>query len=156
MRKILFYIAIPFVLISCGESYIYKETAKFEEYAWAYQDTLTFAATITDTTKLYSLYLDIDHTTDYLYQNIYMNIYTLLPNGTEQKARVNVNFAEPDGKWTGKCRGKNCTIPVVIQEKAYFSPAGTYTFIIEQFTRNETIQDIKGITFKIKDSGETR
>jgi len=75
MNRIIFVIPIFLFLASCGnEIYIYSEKKAVNPAGWAYADSLDFNFEMKDTSLVYSILLDIDHSTDYPYQNIYFNM----------------------------------------------------------------------------------
>jgi gliding motility-associated lipoprotein GldH len=145
-----------FTLLSCGPNYIFDETLKIADEGWAYEDTLNFEVEITDTLEIYNLYLDIEHATDYLKQNIYILIYTQFPSGERIKERVAINLADKTGQWYGDCNAEKCDLRVNIQEGAFFNLVGKHVFTIEQFMRINPLQGIKNITLRIEDTRQKR
>ncbi len=145
-----------FTLISCGQNYIYDETFEIAEKEWAYENTLNFEVDITDTLEIYNLYLDIEHTTDYTMQNIYIMIHTQFPSGERIKERVSINFADKMGQWFGDCSDSKCNLRVNIQQGAFFNLPGKHIFTIEQFMRISPLPGIKSIAFRIEDTGQKR
>ena len=81
-------------ILSCGPNYIFDESKEIEGGEWAYVDTLNFEVDIKDTLEIYNLYLDIEHSTDFSKQNIYIQIYTRFPSGQRIKERVAIDFAD--------------------------------------------------------------
>ncbi len=140
------------VFTACeNEKYIYNKTQNVNPEGWVYPDTLDFSFDIKDTSKLYSILMDINHSTDYNYQNIYMNISTTFPSGKYLHQRISSDFADKTGKWHGKCSAKNCTAPINLQEKAKFNETGKYNITIAQFSRDSALKEINGITLKLKE-----
>lgn len=148
---------IILLLTNCDKTnYLFKAETAFENSTWKYADTINFSVTIEDTLKRYNLGLDLNHATDYLNQNIYLKIHTKFPNGQRFSQRVNIDLADKTGKWYGKCSGGDCNLEAYIQKDAFFNQIGTYTFTIEQFTRNEALENINNLTFYIEDTGNVR
>jgi len=144
-----FALLLILLLASCGKSYLVNEKIEFEEKSWSYADSLDFQFSVVDTSLRYNLYLEIDHTKLYAYQNIYMNVMTKFPNGSEKTQRLNLDLAEPDGKWKGDCNGNDCNAQIILQYKAWFNQLGMHYFSFEQLTRDEKLQGINSISFKI-------
>lgn len=145
-----------FTLISCGPNYIYEQTFEIANTEWAYKDTLDFEVEISDTLEIYNLYLDIEHTTDYAKQNIYIMIYTQFPSGERIKERVAIDFADKMGQWYGTCNNSTCQLRINIQQGAFFNLAGRHRFTIEQYMRINPLPGIKSIAFRIEDTGQKR
>ncbi len=140
------------LLMSCGKSYMMNEKVTFDNQEWTYSDTLDFKFSVIDTSKRYNLYLEIDHSKNYAYQNIYMNVFTKYPTGEQKQQRLNLDLAEADGKWKGECSGENCKAQVILQYNAYFNKLGVYYFSFEQLTRDQNLANINSISFKIAEN----
>ena len=145
-----------FTLLGCGPNYIFDETIDIAEKGWSYEDTLNFEVEITDTLEIYNLYFDIEHSTDYAKQNIYVLIYTQFPSGERIKERVAIDLADKTGRWHGDCNAEKCNLRVNIQKGAFFNLAGKHVFTIEQFMRVDPLQGIKSISLRIEDTGQKR
>jgi len=144
------------ILTSCGPNYIFEETNEVGNQEWTYQDTIDFKVDITDTLRIYNLYLDIEHAVDYSHQNIYIQIYTLFPSGQRTKERISIDFADKGGQWYGDCGKDWCDLRVTIQEGAFFNALGTHTFTIEQYMRVDPLPGIKSVSMKIEETKQSR
>lgn len=138
--------------MSCGRSYELDEAVTFADATWTYADTQSFELLVTDTAQRYDIILEIDHTTFYPYQNIYLNITTAYPVGQARTQRLNVDLADQTGKWRGKCKGENCKAQLLLQPQAYFNEYGKHRFTFEQLTRDAELLGINGIRFKVAKS----
>lgn len=147
---VLMFLALT-VLISCGESYLVEETTTFENQIWNYQNTVDYTFDNKDTTKTYSLYLDLTYNEDYYYQNIYVKVHTGFPSGRKVSDQVGIDLSEKSGKSNGSCSGDVCTVSnIVLVENVKLQELGKHTFTFEQFTRDEDLKGVKKLTFKIK------
>jgi|AntRauTorckE5430_2_1112549.scaffolds.fasta_scaffold00925_12 gliding motility-associated lipoprotein GldH len=148
---------IILLLSSCDQTdYHFKAETDYENAIWKYSDTTDFKVTIDDTLKRYNLGLKINHSTEYLNQNIYLTIHTKFPNGQRFSQRVNIDLADKAGKWYGKCSGGDCEVDAYIQKDAFFNQAGKYVFTVEQFTRSENLENINSLIFYIENTGKSR
>jgi len=138
------------LLTSCGLDFQYDEAFPIPGDAWTYADTATFEIPIADTTARYNLYLDIDHTTDYPFENMYVKIHTNFPSGKRLSEQVDIDMANKAGVWHGDCRGENCQLRVNLQRNAYFNEAGTYQLTFEQFMRVDSLKGIEKLAFKME------
>lgn len=136
---------------SCGETYTVEKENVFDNQTWNYQDSVIFDFDNLDTAKRYSLYLDIAHSTEYDYQNIYIKIHTVYPSGKRISDQVGIDLAAYDGKWKGKCSGEDCVVPIVLVEHVKLSELGKHQFVFEQYTRDEALPFVEGLTFKVKE-----
>ena len=147
-------ILLVFAIISCdNKNYISNQSHKIEEGAWLYKDQLTYDFDIQDTTKVYNLYLEIDHSTEYTYQNLYLKLHTLFPNGKKMEQQVSFELADKYGQWYGDCGSNACTLLVDLQKGTYFNAIGKHTIRIEQFMRKSPIEGIEQLALKVEDTG---
>ena len=150
------FLFLVLMVSACGPDYIFEKKDTFGPKGWPYADSLFYSVSITDTLRIYNLYLDVDHTDDYAYQNMYIRIHTTFPDQQKLTERVSINLAAKNGVWNGQCSGKNCQLRVNIQQGAFFNQPGDYTFMVEQFMRHDTLSGITGIAFSIEDTGKSR
>lgn len=152
---------IPLLLLigclsSCGPDFIYEKDYDLANEAWTYSDTLDFKINITDTTAIYNLYLDMEHSTDYAFQNIYLQVYTLYPNGKRIKELLPIDIADKTGKWYGNCDSDMCQLRVNLQEGAFFNATGDYVITLEQYMRKKSLLGLKSLALRIEDTGQKR
>jgi len=153
--KLLVFFSILF-LFGCGPNYIFDEGHVIENAEWTYQDTLNCKVDIQDSLKIYNLLLDIEHSTEFSNQNMYVMIHTLFPTGERLSERVSLEIASKAGVWFGDCDSEWCNFTIPIQQGAYFNATGKYVFTIEQFMRVNPLPGIKSIGLKIEDTGQQR
>ncbi len=146
----------PFFLISCGENYLFEKTYEIEKGAWQYENTLDYAFEITDTTKVYNLLLEVEHSVEYAYQNCYFKIHTQFPSGEKTAQLLSIDLADGIGRWQGDCDSKSCRILLDIQKQAFFNALGTHTITLEQYMRKNPLKGIESLAIKLEDTGLSR
>ncbi len=157
-----FYFVLGFALLtflstSCdSRNIIYEKSLEIGDQRWTYADSLSFTFPIKDTTKIYNIYLDIQHDKSYSFQNIYLLLHTRFPSGKRIDNRINIDLAEPTGKWNGDCSGNSCNLEIPIQEGAYFNETGDYTLTVEQYLRQDTLSGVREIKVLLEDTGKMR
>ncbi len=158
MNKIKFLLACNLLsaLMSCGPNYVFEQSYQISNKEWTYQDSLNFNFSIQDTSNIYNLYLDLEHSTAYSFQNLYVQIHTQFPNGERIKKLVSLKLADKAGAWYGDCGSKWCRLSIPIQEGAYFNAVGDYAITVAQYMRKNPLRGIKRIALKIEDTGKTR
>ena len=134
---------------ACGEQAAFQQSVDLDPEGWTYEEQVTYVIPVGDTTSRYQLYLDIDHSTEYLYQNIYLNIFTALPDGTETSQLLPIDFADKAGNWYGDCGSSRCDLRVTLQERTYFSQMGEYRITLEQATRSDPLQGINKLSLSL-------
>ncbi|MBL0309150.1 MAG: gliding motility lipoprotein GldH [Bacteroidetes bacterium] len=140
---------IGLMLISCEKNYILDENKILKDYKWEYADSKTFIAEIMDTTLQYDIYINLRHSADFEWRNVWVKIETTFPDGREFERRVNLVLGEADGHWLGSCLSDNCDIHIPIQQAAHFPLTGKYTFKLSQDMRVNPLVAIKSVGVEI-------
>lgn len=144
------------LLASCGPAFQFDESRELGEEQWAYADTLDFSFSIEDTTAIYNLYIELEHSTAYAYQNLYTQVYTRFPGGEQIRELLSLELAEKGGLWLGDCGKGYCTLRIPIQEGAYFNKAGNYTITLQQYMRVDPVSGVRSLRFMLEDTGKRR
>ncbi|MBB4078659.1 gliding motility-associated lipoprotein GldH [Lewinella aquimaris] len=138
------------LLTACGGPEItFRGHEDFDDTGWAYADSVNFEFPVTDTSGRFDLVLSIDHTTDFPYQNFYVNLRTHLPNGRVLSQPLSLQLANTFGEWQGECEGEACTTDIALQQGTKFTDLGNHRLVVTQFSRDETLSDVTGIGFRI-------
>ena len=148
MRAILWSISL-LLLIACGQQVLFEKLVSFDGGAWDYTNPASYNFKVEDTESKYNLFLNIEHTTDYPYENIYLKIKTKFPDQTTVSDTLSVQMIDNKGNWISKCSGEECLLTVFLQENIKFKSAGEYQIDIEQFTRKERLDGVNGLSFSI-------
>ncbi len=156
MKTIKFQLLTLFIALSfygCQQSYFFDEAVVVNNEAWNYNQPLNFKVDIQDTKKKYNLYFDIEHSTDYSFQNMYVQIHTTFPNGEKTSVPLSIDFMDKTGRWNGKCSSGFCKLRVQLKTAIQFKEPGQYGFEFEQFMRKENLRGIKNLAFRMEEVG---
>ncbi|BDS14287.1 gliding motility lipoprotein GldH [Aureispira anguillae] len=145
-----FVLVLCFSLVSCNT--IYDETVTIENSQWSDDTAIPFEFEIQDTSKYYDLFLEVNHSIDYPYQNIYCWVETFELGTSIRKDQCSLELANAKGKWLGACNAETCDrkIPFIINTK--FNNVGKYKIILTQNTRNAILKDINGLRLLITEA----
>lgn len=149
-KKILPLIALSLLFFSCGPEVIYEKKLDLPDSGWTYTDTLHYEFDITDTSKLYNLFLDINHLKDFSSQNLYVKIHTGFPDGNRTDQVLSIDVFDKIGRWLGDCGSQDCSLNIPIQGRAYFDQIGKHTFTLEQYMRSDPLPGVLSATLKIE------
>lgn len=144
------------LLSSCGPDIIYEKDYELPEAGWSYADTLKFEVPINDTLSVYNLFLDLEHSREYPFENMYVRIHTTFPSSRRITQQVSLELAGEAGIWKGDCGSEVCQITIPIQTSAYFNQTGTYVFALEQYMRRNPLPGVQSIALRVEDTGEKR
>ena len=143
------YIAVLITMMSCSgrpasESAIYPEGG-----VWTYADDLDLEFRIEDTTEIYDLTLAVDHSIDYPWQNLYIQIRNIFPGGDTMARPLSLELADKRGHWQGECSGTSCAALIDLQKSVYFPKEGDYKITIRQHMRQDSIPGINSLTLAL-------
>lgn len=138
------------LLTSCDSNRLYETNTPVKSEKWSYADIKSYTVDVQDTTTRYNIYINLRHSFQFDWRNVYVQVGTQLPDGKKMEKRVNLPLCEPDGKWYGSCLGDNCDVPVMIQHDARFPMVGKYTFTLRQDMRVDPLEKIKSVGLRIE------
>lgn len=151
-----YFIGLAFFFSSCGENYVFEKTYELENSEWNYNNQLVYTFEVSDTTKIYNLLLEIQHSTEYSYQNCYLKIYTQFPTGEKTNYLLSVDLADGIGLWQGDCNSETCTTLFDIAKQTSFKDLGKHTITLEQYMRVNPLKGIESLAVKLEDTGVNR
>ena len=128
-----------FILSSCGKNYEFQQEHKIKDGKWTFADSLVFNFEIKDTTQVYDLLLGIQHSLEYPYQNIYLQINAKFPSGSIDHQIRSFDLANKTGTWLGDCNKNGCAYIMPIQKSTFFKEIGKYEFVIKQNMRIDSL-----------------
>ena len=129
-------------MTACHSAYFEKRYT-INEARWDMDNRAVFDVDIDDTASTYLFGLEVRHLENYRYSNLYVFMYTDMPNGNITRDTIECVLAMPDGKWLGKHSGSMCDAKVLLNDNLKFPDVGSYRFTIEHAMRDTTL---KGIT----------
>ena len=143
-------------LSACGPDYAYQKTYAIDGANWTYADSLKFEFEVNDTSDVYNLWLTVDHNIDYEFQNLYINIRTKFPSGSQLAEPLSLELANRIGQWYGKCNNSYCHLRIPIQEGAFFNQTGKYEITLDQYMRQNPVAGIRNIGFLLEKTDQSR
>ena len=138
--------------IACQSNVHFEKTYSFDPAIWSHVDTLDFSFEITDTTQLFDIALDVEHTTDFPMQNLYVQFYTQFPSGLRLSKLVSLELADKAGVWFGSCNADDCRVRIPLQNGAFFNELGSYTITVEQYTRQKDLRGVQSMGLALERS----
>ncbi len=141
--SLIFSVVILMSISACNSDVIFEEDYQIPEHGWAFSEQAAFEFEIEDTTALYRMAVDVDHSTEFPFQNIYLRIHSVFPNDTTNVILHSVQLQEPNGQWIGGCSGEDCSVRVILSENMYFNQTGKHKISFEQFTRRDSLKGIE-------------
>lgn len=150
MNNNYFFFFILLLLVSCGPSYIFEEDITVDPLGWKYDQTARFEFNAPDTIVHYNLWLTINHSTEYSYENIYVNIRTEFPALEPVEQRLSLDIADKFGNWQGDCNRDRCLTVIPLQTDLRFRELGEHALEISQDTRDESLEGIHVLSLSVE------
>lgn len=140
---------VALLLASCTDSALVDRNVTIADRAWHYDDRPSVAAHITDTNTRYDLYINLRHTPDYRYANIFILLHQQTPDGRDTAERFELRLAEPDGRWLGRGSGSVYAHQQLVKENVRFPDTGKYVFAFEQNMRENPLLEVTDVGIRI-------
>lgn len=138
------------VLVSCNTNRFFRETHRIPDGSWNSRDKVAFSVNIPDTSKRYSLYIDIRNDVNYPFANIFMFLDTRFPDGRIARDTVECQLADYDGRWLGTGSGSIKYNRFLFHREVIFRQKGYYTFTFEQAMRTSELKGIRDVGLEIE------
>lgn len=142
------------LLASCGEDFYYSNVQEMEDGVWSYDRSFKSTFNSQDSTTLYQIWLDLEHDQDFDYQNIYIQIETIFPNGESVQDVLPLELKSDAGSWAGDCSGDRCNIRFNLIDKTAFQYIGEHTININQYGRKDDLGGVYALGLHMEVLGE--
>lgn len=143
-------ICTAFIISGCEQSRVFDKNVAIGKEGWFYGEPLLFEVYINDTAYSYNMYVNIRHTDEFPYNNMWLNLQTTLPDNTITTSKIDVPLSEPEGAWTGNCIDGICYNTVLIQKNFRFPAEGKYIFTLEQDMRMNPIPALLDVGIRVE------
>ena len=124
------------ILISCGNN-TYENYHSFHHNGWNSDSVVYFKYTIADTTSRYDLSLNIRHTVNYEFQNLFIFLER------DIRDTIEISLANKHGKWLGLGISDVREFKYTIEKQQVFTKKGTYELSVEQAMRYGELNKIE-------------
>jgi gliding motility-associated lipoprotein GldH len=150
-------ILIPALLLTgCIENVVFQEDARTPNGAWERGWNPSFSFEVTDTLSHHDVYLDLRHTGDYPYSNLYAFVTLTGPDGVSIVDTVECTLADPSGRWFGEGLGfissDRFQAHVLYKLRNKFPRSGRYSLKLEQAMRVERLNGIIDVGVSVERS----
>jgi gliding motility-associated lipoprotein GldH len=156
--RLFFLFVLISISFSCSKEKVIleKEVDVKESIGWIFYDSLSVDFSISDTNRLYAMRLQLNHTPDFDFENVYTRIHTLFPDGKLSAQILSLALTNENGAWAGQCNKTDCKVEIALQEQIIFPAKGNYKITIAQYMRTDTLSGIGNIRFLLLDTGERK
>jgi len=150
--KFLLFVVLMATLQGCSGGLIYEKYAEIDGLGWEYNSPVTFEVDVEDASKKYDFYVNLRHTNDYPYSNLWLMLYSYPPEGNPTQQRMELKLAKPDGKWIGTGLGANITHEIRVKSGFTFPAPGKYAFTVQHDMREQIVAAISHVGIRIQET----
>ena len=151
MTRLSFILVCFGLLFGCQRNRTFEHNVSIPGGAWEQAHPVELSVNIPDTTSSYNLFLTVRHTTDYPFENLWLNITTTYPSGNSGTLRKQVYLGNnKDRRWNGECIRDICLAQIPIVEGLHFSEIGEYRFKLQHIMRTDPLPDILDVGLRIE------
>lgn len=143
--------ALCIFFIACDDpKAIFDQNVPIKNHNWTYVNKFKAEVKIEDEQAAYNIFLNLRHTADYKYSNIFVLIRQSGPGQAMVTRRHEFKLANPDGEWLGKGSGNLFNYQLPIKTNYKFPSKGIYHFVIEQNMRDNPLKEINDVGMRVE------
>lgn len=146
------------VLTGCSDNVVYQSDVPVPGGAWSRTFSPEFAFDIADTVSQHDVYIDVRHTGDYPFSDLFLFVDLTGPGGRTMRDTVECLLADPDGRWLGKGTGfifsDRIQAKVLYKLHNRFPATGRYTMRLEQAMRMEPLPAVMDVGVSVERSAQ--
>ena len=145
-------ICFLFILFACGNLNVYEKNEPIKNSTWSTKNLIRFEYLANDTLTEKNIQINLRHTGLYKYNNIFLFVTTLAPNGKSIVDTTEFTIASTSGKWLGSGIGDLYDTRLVFKKNIRFSQNGKYVFLIQHGMRDINLKEVSDVGLHIEDS----
>lgn len=153
-RYLLIYLFLLTGIAACDSGRIFDKYHEIPDSVWHKDSIVVFNVPIEDSVQNHNLYIQLRNETSYGFSNIWLFIEIMQPGGETTKDTFEVVLADPSGQWLGEGFGGLKTIQAVYRRDVKFPAKGEMTVAIQQGMRDEQLQGIHDVGFRVERAGQ--
>jgi gliding motility-associated lipoprotein GldH len=155
------FLAVALGLVACtDEPPVFQADVPVPGGAWARAFSPAFTFHVADTLHEHDVYIDLRHTGDYPYSDLYLFVHLQRPDGKQLRDTVLCPMADPTGKWFGTGTGwlfaDRYKAHVLYKFRNRFPVRGEYAVRIEQAMRVDPLAGIVDVGLAVERSAPPR
>ncbi len=156
MRILRSWIVLLVLVTGCTDRVVYQSDIPIPAGSWNRDLRPEFSFEVMDTVNRHDLYIDIRHTGDYPFQDLFLFVDLSGPDGRHLRDTVECLLADPGGRWYGKGQGfifaDRIQAHVLYKMRNRFPASGRYTVQLEQAMRTEELKGVLDVGISVERS----
>jgi gliding motility-associated lipoprotein GldH len=146
------------LLAGCSDGLVFQADTPIPGGAWSSAYKPEFAFDISDTVSKHDVFIDVRHTGEYPYSNLFLYIDLGGPGGRTARDTVECILADPTGRWLGRGTGfifadrKQARVLYKLGNR--FPAPGRYTIRLEQAMRQDPLPAVLDVGISVQRSAQ--
>ncbi len=144
------------VLCGCSKSTVFQADVPIANGEWDRAFEPSFEITIDDTVSKHDVFIDVRHTGEYPFSDLFLFVDLKGPGGRAMRDTVECLLADPTGRWYGKGLGfifaDRYQAKVLYKMNNRFPAAGNYSITLEQAMRTEKLSGVLDVGVTVERS----
>lgn len=146
----------PAVLASCDSEAVYDRYLTIPHEGWHKDSVAVFSVPAPDTVSAYNLYINLRNTGDYPFQNLFLFVTILAPNGASVRDTLELYLADDHGQWLGRGRGNVHDSRFPYRQSVKFSSPGSYRIELQQAMRTDNLTGVANVGVRVEHGEKAR
>ena len=142
------FIILCLCLAACGPKVSYSHFTACPNAHWNADSIVTFSFPVPDTLHEYDILLQVRHTDDYSYQNMWLFVQEGYIDEAPIVDTLEFYLADERGRWLGNGRTR-ITMPVLYREAMSFPHSGDYRIAIQQGMRTSSLRGVTEVGVEV-------
>lgn len=142
MNRLFILSFLSVLFISCDNNRLFEKNIKIDQNVWDIQQNPSFNYINNDTTSTQKLIINIRHSSNYPFSNLWLFVHTTLPDNSLITDTLECILAKKDGKWLGNGLGDIWDLQANYESRI-FNLQGAYNFRFEQAMRHGDLSKIE-------------
>lgn len=142
------------VFLSCTTIDLYERVVTIPKHNWQSSYKPSFKFTIKDTSVPYLVFLILRHNEKYNYNNLWINLYTVVPGSTTAtRSQYELPLATNEKGWLATAMDdiyEHRIALTPLNQKLYFRKAGEYVFTLEHIMREDPLENVMNVGLRIE------
>ena len=143
-------------MVGCAEPVVFQADVPVPEGAWDREFRPAFEFEITDTINKHDVFIDVRHTGEYPFSDLFLFVDLEGPGGRALRDTVECLLADPTGRWYGKGLGfifaDRYQAHVLYKLNNRFPASGRYSIKLEQAMRTEVLEGVLDVGVSVERS----
>jgi gliding motility-associated lipoprotein GldH len=143
-------------MVGCAEPAVFQADVPVPEGAWDREFQPTFEFEIADTINKHDVFIDVRHTGEYPFSDLFLFVELEGPGGRALRDTVECLLADPTGRWYGKGLGfifaDRYQAHVLYKLNNRFPASGRYSIKLEQAMRTEVLEGVLDVGVSVERS----